>query len=94
MTAFLYDAKKICKSFAYPSLEKFYEIFNSLINIESRPYADKNNYLKAITLFNWFFNYLGEYRTNEDKEFISNIFMSQVKSGLAFIIKHINQSSE
>ncbi|KAG8041708.1 hypothetical protein G9C98_007012, partial [Cotesia typhae] len=93
MTAFLFGAKKIFKSSACPSLKKFYEIFNSLINIESRPYANKDNYLKVISLFNWLFYYLGEYCTNEDQEFISNTFMSHVKSVLAFIINQLNQSS-
>ncbi|KAH0539284.1 uncharacterized protein LOC123259258 [Cotesia glomerata] len=94
MTAFLYDAKKIFKSSTCLSLKKFYEIYNSLINIESRPYADKDNRLKIISLFNWFFYYLRKYCSSKDQEFISNTFLPHIKSVLAFIIKNLNHSSE
>ncbi|XP_057326001.1 probable methyltransferase TARBP1 [Microplitis mediator] len=93
MMAILYDAGKIFPSSGSLSLEAFATTVNSLINLESRPYADKNNYLQAISLLSHFLNYFVQYDGHDDhKKMIYNKFILHIKSVLAFVVKTSKQT--
>lgn len=93
MMAILYDAEKIFTSSRFSSLEVFATTVNSLINLESRPYADKNSYLQAISLLSHFLNYFVQYDGHDDhKKMIYNKFILHIKSVLAFVVKTSKQA--